>query len=325
MAQAPFDYDFYRAVRLIENHFTDRPRVGYSEKLDDDFLRFRQNPSLAFAPSTIESIMPEGGAAAAIQVFVRFLGLLGPNGPLPTHVTSFVQDRLMNAQDPAMARFLDIFNHRVITLFYRAWASAQKSVDFDRPEGRFIDYIGGLCGIGMKSLRNLDDVPDRAKLYFSGRLACQTRNAEGLGAILEDFFGTPTRIIEFVGTWMTIPEANRCRLGESPETGVLGSTAIAGSRKYEGQMKFRIRMGPMKLARLQALVPNGRPFKRIKDWVLNYIGYEYLWDLQCVVEAAEVKTACLGKMGQLGWTCWTISKPATEDADDPIFDPQCAG
>jgi type VI secretion system protein ImpH len=321
MAQRPFDYDFFRAVRLLENHFPSHPRVGHSEKLAEDFLRFGQNPSLEFAPSTIESVVPAGNGGAP-RMYLRFLGMLGPNGPMPAHITDFIHERLMNARDPSMARFLDIFNHRIISLFYRAWASAQKSVDYDRDaEGRFIDYIGSLFGIGMQSLRDRDEVPDRAKLYFSGRLACQTRNAEGLGAILQDFFGTPTVIIEFLGAWMTIPEANRCRLGESPETGVLGQTAVAGSRKYEGQLKFRIRMGPMKMARLQALVPGGKPFARIKAWVLNYIGYEYLWDLQCVIEAPEVQTACLGKLGQLGWTAWTTSRPATRDADDPIFDP----
>ena len=325
MAERPFDYDFFRAVRLLENHFADQPRVGRSEKLSQDFVRFAQNPSLAFAPSTIESIVA-GAEGEPVRMFVRFLGLLGPNGPMPTHITEFVQERLMNARDATLARFLDVFNHRVISLFYRAWASAQKSVDFDRAdEARFVDYIGSTFGIGMKSLRNRDEIPDRAKLYFSGRLACQTRNAEGLGAILQDFFGTPTEIREFVGTWIVIPEENRCRLGESPETGALGLTAVAGSRKFEGQMKFRIRMGPMKMKRLQSLVPGGKPFARLKAWVLNYIGYEYLWDLQCVIEASEVRTACLGQMGQLGWTCWTTSKPVTEDVDDPIFDPEHRG
>lgn len=320
MAGRPFDYDFYRAVRLLENVFPDRPRVGFSERLDDDFVRFGQNPSLAFAPSTLESVELSTNTHAP-RLFVHFLGMLGPNGPMPAHITEFVRGRLLNARDPTMARFLDVFNHRVLSLFYRAWASAQKSVDFDRPEeARFVPYIGSLFGIGMDNLRHRDEIPDRAKLYFSGRLACQTRNAEGLGAILQDFFGTPTTILEFFGAWMVIPEANRCRLGESPETGSLGQTAIAGSRKYEGQLKFRIRMGPMKLRRLESLVPTGKAFQRVKAWVLNYIGYEYIWDLQCVLEASEVRPACLGKSGQLGWTSWATSKPATEDADDPVFE-----
>jgi type VI secretion system protein ImpH len=320
MAERPFDYDFYRAVRLLENQFPHLPRTGFSERLAEDFVRFGQNASLAFAPSVLES-MTTGADGRAPRLFVHFLGLLGPNGPMPIHITEFVRGRCLNAKDPTMARFLDVFNHRILCLFYRTWASAQKSVDYDRPEeGAFVRYIGSLFGIGMKSLRNRDEIPDRAKLFFSGRLVCQTRNAEGLSAILQDFFGTPTEIQEFFGAWLVIPEANQCRLGESPETGALGRTAIAGSRKYEGQLKFRIRMGPMKMAKLQSLVPSGKSFQRVKAWVLNYIGYEYIWDLQCVVEASEVKPACLGMSGQLGWTSWAMSKAATKDAEDPIFE-----
>ncbi|HEY2342417.1 MAG TPA: type VI secretion system baseplate subunit TssG, partial [Chthoniobacteraceae bacterium] len=300
------------------------PKVGSSERLQDDYLRFGQNPSLAFAPSVLEALEtgPEGRPP---RLFVNFFGLLGPNGALPQHITEFIRDRQFNAHDPTLSRFLDVFNHRAISLFYRAWAVAQKSVDFDRPEeSRFADYIGSLFGLGMPSLHHRDLVPDRAKLYFAGRLSCQTRNAEGLAAILEDFFGVPTRIVEFVGFWLTLPYSNQCRLGESPSTGALGRSAIAGSRVYDAQLKFRVRMGPLTLADFQRLLPNGQAFKRIKTWVRNYIGDELIWDLQCVLLAQEVPTMTLGKSGFLGWTTWLTSKPVTKDVDDPIFDPEAS-
>jgi type VI secretion system protein ImpH len=256
-------------------------------------------------------------------MFVQFLGLLGPNGPLPSHVTEFVIGRILGSKDRTQARFLDVFNHRFISLFYRAWASAQKTADFDRPENsRFAAYIGSLFGVGMESVFGRDAVPDRAKLYFSGRLTCQTRNSEGLRAILEGFFGIRTAIEEFTGFWMTIPEANRCLLGESPDTGLIGCNTLAGSKKYETQLKFRVRMGPMKLNDLERMLPGGASFKRLKDWVLNYVGYELKWDVQCVVEAAEVPATCLGQFGRLGLSCWMKSRDFTRDAEDPIFDPE---
>jgi type VI secretion system protein ImpH len=174
----------------------------------------------------------------------------------------------------------------------------------------------------MPSLLRRDSVPDRAKLFFAGRLACQTRNPEGLRAIVETFFGLRTTIEEFSGFWMRIPEENQCRLGESPDTGSLGQSAIAGTRRFETQLKFRIRLGPMTFADLERILPGGASFKRLKDWVLNYIGYELRWDVQCVLLAKEVPAACLGKTGRLGLSCWTSSKPFTKDADDPIFDPE---
>ena len=153
-------------------------------------------------------------------------------------------------------------------------------------------------------------------------MSAQTRNAEGLEAILADFFRIPTEIREFEGYWMKIPRENQCRLGASLETGSLGINAVAGERKYEAQLKFRIRMGPMDLDNLRRMVPTGASFRRLKDWVLNYTNLEFYWDLQCVVKASAVPTISLGEGAMLGWTTWLKSKPFTSDPDDAIFDPE---
>jgi len=320
IASSPYSFNFYRAVRMLEAEFRDRPRVGNSARLEEDFLRFCQIPSLSFAPSTLEGVEQ---LEKAIRLFVNFLGMFGPNGPLPQHLTDFARDRYRNFHDRTLVRFMDIFHHRMLSFFYRAWAINQKSADFDRPEeSRYANYFGSFFGIGMPCLRDRDSVPDCAKIYFSGRLAAQSRNAEGLESIVEDFFGLPTEIQEFAGFWMKIPPENQCRLGESPETGTLGVNAIAGAQKYEAQLKFRIRMGPMELTDLKRLVPVGESFKRLKDWVLNYINQELFWDLQCVLRAQAVPTICLGQEGLLGWTTWLKSKPFIHDADDPVFDPE---
>ena len=319
MVLRPYEFNFFLAVRRLESEYLARPRVGSSIRLEEDFLRFCQIPSLAFAPSSIESIERVG---ALIRMYVNFLGMFGPNGPLPQQLTDFARDRLRNAHDPTLVRFMDIFHHRMLSFFYRAWANNQKSVDFDRiDDARYADYFGSFFGIGVAPLQDRDTVPDWSKIFFAGRMSAQTRNAEGLEAVVADFFGIPTEIREFEGYWMKIPTENRCRLGESAETGSLGINAVAGERKYEVQLKFRIRMGPMDLDDLRRMVPIGHSFKRLKDWVLNYMNQELYWDLQCVVKADAVPTISLGQGALLGWTTWLKSKPFTRDADDPIFDP----
>jgi len=319
MALRPHEFNFFQAVRRLEAEHAALPRVGSSDRLEEDYLRFCQIPSLAFAPSSIESIERAG---PVIRMYVNFLGMFGPNGPLPQQLTEFARDRLRNAHDPTLVRFMDIFHHRMLSFFYRAWACNEKSVDFDRADdARYADYFGSLFGIGTPAFQDRDTVPDWTKIHFSGRLSAQTRNAEGLEAILGDFFRIPTEIREFEGYWMKIPTENQCRLGESPETGSLGINAVVGERKYEVQLKFRIRMGPMELVDLQRLVPIGHSFKRLKDWVLNYVNREFYWDLQCVVKASAVPVISLGQGAMLGWTTWLKSQPFTRDPDDPIFDP----
>ena len=318
LAAEPFAFDFFRAVRLLETRFPEKPRVGQSLSPRDDAVRFGQVPSLAFPPSTLAEFAV-GHDGMPPKLLVNFLGLLGPNGPIPLHLTEYTRERQRHAHDPTLSRFLDVFHHRILSLFYRAWAVNQKAVDMDRPEeARFPAYIGTFLGIGVESLCDCDAVPDNAKLYFSGHLTCKTRHAEGLEKIIADFFGMLAKVITFVGRWLVLPTSNQCRLGESPGTGTLGTTAIVGSRFWETQLKFRLRLGPMRLDDLYRMLPVGDAFRRLKCWVLNYSGQEYFWDVQLVLKAEEVPETRLGQAGLLGWTTWLKSKPFTHDADDLV-------
>ena len=317
--EKPFGFDFFRAVRLLESQFRKWPRLGKSLTPRHDPLRFKQKPSLAFAPSTVQQFeLGEDGQAA--KLFVNFVGLFGPNGPLPLHVTEYAHDRQRNSHDSSLVAFCDIFHHRMLSLFYRAWAVNQKVADLDRPEeARFALYIGSLFGVGLSSLQNRDAVSDWAKLYYAGRLVGQTRNADGLQAIIEDYFAIKTRVETFSGQWMTLPENSICRLGATPETGSLGVTAIVGARVWDCQLKFRIRLGPMTLADLYRLLPTGTSFSRLRTWVLNYLNEEFYWDAQLVLRREEVPETQLGHSGMLGWTSWIRSKPFEHDAEDLII------
>jgi type VI secretion system protein ImpH len=321
LAREPYAFDFYRAVRLLESCHPERPRIGYSYSPSEDPIRFAQNPSLGFAPSSLEKLdlsNPDG----VPRLFVHLFGLFGPNGPLPPHVTEYAHDRNLHYADRTITAFCNVFHHRLLSFFYRAWAANQKSADLDRAdEQRYATYIGSFFGIGMDSLQERDAVSDWAKLYFAGRLANQTRNAEGLEAILQQYFEIRTRIETFVGRWMDLPRDSVCQLGHSRETGELGVNTIVGKRFWECQLNFRIHMGPMKLKDYQRMLPGGDAFLRLKYWVLNYCGEHFFWDIQLVLEAAEVPQTRLGQAGRLGWTTWLKTKPCARDADDLVLIP----
>ncbi len=315
----PHAFGFYRALRRL--HALDPAmNLGKSVRPREDRIRLRQEPDLRFAPSTVRDFtLPD--AETPGKMTVNFLGLLGPNGPLPLHITEYALDRL-RAQDPTLVAFLNVFHHRMLSLFYRAWAVHQKSVDLDRTEGRrFTAYIGSFFGLGQPAMQHRDDVDDAAKLYFSGRLSCQTKNAEGLAAILNEYFGVPVEVQPFTGQWVAIPETDACRIGESPATGLLGSTVIVGSKVWQVQTKFRLRFGPMKFADLTRLLPNQGAFKRLKTWVRNYTGDEFFWDVQYVLLADEVPSTQLGGGGFLGWTTWINTRKPARDAEDLLIDP----
>ncbi len=321
---APYKFDFFQAARRIECSRSDIPRIGCSQHPREDAVRFCQEPSLAFAPSTISRYSPASGDRRP-RVFVNFFGLLGPNGPMPLHITEFVRERVRHHGDRTLARFFDLFNHRMIALFYRAWASNQQTVSYEREDqDRIAVYIGSLFGIGMSAFRNRDAIPDVAKLHYSGRLVCGTRHAEGLRAIVSNYFGVPAETEEFVGEWVELPEGCRCCLGDSPETGLVGRTVIVGSRVWQCQHKFRIRLGPMGLGGYLRMLPGRDSLGRLIAWVRNYLGDELSWDVQLVLRAEEVPEVHLGQTGRLGWTTWMKSKPFEKDADDLVLRPLVA-
>lgn len=320
LTEEPYRFDFFRAVRLLECAHPERPRVGYSQTLTEDSVRFCQRASLAFAPCTIPEYHPTDESGAAARLYVNFVGLLGPNGPMPLPFTEYIRHRDYNEHDQMLSRFLDIFNHRAISFFYRAWACNQQAISFDRPaDDRFAVYIGSLFGIGMGTLQDRDAVQDAAKLHYSGRLVCPTKHAGGLEALLEDYFRLPTRVREFIGRWIRIPPESCCRLGESPDSGSLGQTTVVGSRFYDCQQTFRIRFGPMGLKDYLRLLPGTRSTERLIAWVRNYVGLEFAWEAQLVLKADEVPPIELGKGAQLGWTTWLQSHPPEEDADDLVL------
>jgi type VI secretion system protein ImpH len=319
LAEKTFEFDFFAAARLIQCCFADRPRIGYSWSPAQDPVRFGQSPALDFAPATLEALRPRRQAGPS-WLYSRHFGLFGPNGPLPLCLTEYAHSRLTHHGDAAFSAFCDLFHHRLSSFFFRAWADAQKHVDLDRPdEQRWTHFVRCLLGLGMESMVERDRVPDRAKLFFAGRLVHQNRNGEGLEAIVQDFFGIHTEVCPFVGRWLKLPPSSLCRLGASAKTGTLGVTLVVGSCFWTCQLHFRLRMGPMPLADYERLLPLGGAYGRLCDWVRQYAGEHFSWDLNLILNKEEVPRIQLARAGRLGWTTWLKTKPFENDAENLVL------
>jgi type VI secretion system protein ImpH len=319
LTEKPFAFDFYAAVRRLQSCYVSQPRIGRSTSPAQDPLRFAQSPALDFAPSTLESVQRKDPARPPV-LYSRHFGLFGPNGPLPLCLTEYAHDRLRHYGDGTFTAFCNVFHHRLLSFFFRAWADTHKTVDLDRPDDRrWSQFVGSLIGLGMESLLERESVPDRAKLYFAGRLAQQNRNAEGLEAIIQDFFGVRTAVWTFMGRWLNLPPGSACKLGDSPATGALGASIIVGARVWTCQLHFRLRLGPMKFTDFERLLPLGGSFRRLCDWVRHYAGDHYSWDAQLVLAKDEVPVIQMGRAGRLGWTTWLKTKPFDHDAEDLVL------
>lgn len=326
LERAPHGFDFYQAVRIIDCAESAKPPTGTSERVLDDVIRFALDESLAFAPATLARCEPTP-AGRVRKVFQRFMGLLGPNGPLPLHLTEYARDRARDKGDVTFQRFLDVFHHRMLSFFYRAWARVRPTVSFDKPDSdRFTDYVGSLFGVGMPSLRHRDALPDLPKLHFAGLLSCQSKHAEGLLSILRGYFCFPVQLEEFVGQWIELPAQSRCLMGSASAS--LGRTTTVGSHVWDCQQKFRIIIGPLSLEEYQRMLPGAAAGEGRRESlpamvaaVRNYIGDQLDWDLQLILKREETPPVKMGEQGQLGWTSWMPAEVVGKDPDDLILQP----
>lgn len=321
LLETPFEFDFFQAIRLLECANPDKPLLGKATHLSEEPIRLDQEASLNFSTSTINLFEYREGYSVP-HLSTSFFGLFGSNGALPTHLTEYAFQRLNHQKDPTFIRFVNLFQHRMLSLIYRAWANSQPTVNFDRPsDDKFKMYVGSFLGVANKANQNRDDVTDYLKFHYAGHFSCQTKHAEGLQSILQGYFGQQVKIEEFIGEWLDIPDNSLCQLGDSEQTGLLGMTAILGERSWSRQNKFRVILGPMKILSYKLLLPGGDSLKRLVSILKNYIGIEIGWDIQLILTNSEVPQTCLGDKAQLGWTTWLGERKSQLDANDLVLNP----
>lgn len=314
LLKEPARYDFFQAVRIIDCAYPNRPRTGTASRPSQEAIRFGVPPELTFAPGTITEVKARDGRPPWMGV--RMMGLTGPNGALPIHLTEWARERQRHHGDGTMAAFLDMFHHRMVAFFYRAWAEGKPVVALDRPErDRFTPKVAALQGIGMPAMRNRDRLPDFARLFFSGRFADTVANPDGLQAMVRRLFGVPAQVLEFVGRWMHLPRDTQTRLGGGADVAALGLTAILGERVWGVQQTFVLRLGPLTLERYRRFLPGGPDLAVLTSLLRAYPGDRLDAEVNLVLKAEEVPPLALdGSLG-LGHTTWLTGRTGP-DADD---------
>ncbi|WP_166819896.1 type VI secretion system baseplate subunit TssG [Thalassoroseus pseudoceratinae] len=329
----PWRFQFLQVLRRLENQHAAYPRLGTSSHPADDPVRLRHSPGMEFSPANLTEFQPADTVDSedvheqptTDELFSKFFGLLGPNGPLPLHLTEYALEREQHFDDPTFRAFLDVFHHRMMLLFYRAWATAQPTVQYDRPdEDHYGVVLGSLLGIGLPSQRNLSAVPDATKLHFAGHLSRQTRNAEGLISLLRHIFRVPVDVESFTGHWVRIPETAQTRLGEESTSNQLGVSAVLGDTLWDRQSRCRVILGPVPAPLFRRLLPGGDLHTLLADAITDYVGNELACDVTLILAGRDVPQTRLGfepeppkNVGcELGFNTWLLSGEESSDRDD---------
>lgn len=323
-----YRFDFFQAVRLLERLFPERRPVGREVNPAPEVVRFRSHAALSFPPSAIHGISPAKDGEGPVQMTVAFMGVFGLLGVLPRHYTELLIERERH-KDYALRDFLDLFNHRLISLFYRAWEKYRFPVAYERGvlggEGpdRFSQYLFDFIGLGTQGLRGRLAVEDEAFLFYAGLLAQHPHSGSALVGLLSDYFMVPVEVVQCVGQWLALSATNRSRLGWRAGNSTLGVNTIAGSHVWDQQAKFRLRLGPLTYAQFCRFLPSGESFRPLVALTRWYAGQEFDFDLQLILRAPEVPPCRLGDAGprgpRLGWSTWLKAAEFTHDADDAVL------
>ncbi len=323
LLEEPYSFEFFQAVRILEKLKPARRAVGGSALPADEVVRFRSRIGLDFPSSEIHEINEvEGtdGEPDRTEMLVNFMGLVGVSGVLPTHYTELVLDRIRH-RDTAMWSFLDIFTHRAVSLFYRAWAKYRFPVAYERGDDGFTSYLFDFAGLGTKGLRGRLDLEDESLLPYSGLIAQKPHTANALENILSDHFQTRAKVEQFFGQWLRLGSEDISKLGS--ENSHLGRNAIIGTRVWDQQSKMRIRLGPLDFKRFQAFLPNGSANASLQSIVKFFIGLEFDFDLQLILTAKAVPATILTtravRKPTLGWTTYLKTTPFSADDGQVIL------
>lgn len=314
-------FDFFQAVRMLERIARNREPVGYDGPPGNESVRFRARVSLEFPASQIHEIAEGRGEGAPLEMTVAFLGMTGPLGLLPHAYTELLIDRTRH-KDTALRDFLDMFQHRIVSLFYRGWEKYRFPIAYERTgQDPFTEYLFDLIGMGTPGLRGRLALPDQGLLLYAGLIAQRPHSASAVGATLRSYFRAPVEISQFLGRWLPLDVEYRTRIGEANSE--LGVSMVCGERIWNTQSRFRVRLGPLDLDQFRSFLPPGSAFAPLADLTRLLVGAEFDFDVQLVLKAEEVP-ACRLETGaaappMLGWTTWLKTKDLTEDASEVVL------
>lgn len=346
-------YSFIQTVRLLERScFYDSQKTPDSKHEtskdmsvarfippEAEAIRFHSSQKLEFHSSDIATINAEkrnknSNKNKQWHVLVNLMGLTGASGILPYHYTEMILQRL-KIKDKSLLNFLDLFNHRTISLFYQASVKYRLPIEYERKrlttkptqeKDAHTKALLALVGLGTKHLDNRLYTNDESLLFYSGLLSQNVKTSTCLKQILQRHFSIPVQIKEFVGQWQPLIDDVRTRLTskEHPkgQNASLSRSAILGRKGWYAQGKIRIILGPLNKHQQQHFAPGTPALKALNEIVRLYAGLECNYDFIIRIKRSDIPNKVeLSKKSPpiVGWNTW-LPKSGKQEEESKTVD-----
>lgn len=334
LLQSPQGFEFHQAVRLLTRWMHGQPEERRT------VLRFRNSLALSFPASEIAALESaasldedaeeaDDDAPARLSLTPAFMGLLGANGALPLAYSEQFAAHEAAERDDAARAFLDIFQHRAVTLFHEAWRKHRLPLQFERDRReRYLPLVLSLAGLGEPALRERlgpreGGVADDALAYYAGLLQRRAVSADHLQRVLSDYFATGCKVTQFVGRWFELePESQLSLAGDA--TQCLGRDTVLGARVWQRDLRVRLTFGPMDRAQHARFLPGGPAAHALRQLLALVSGAALEYEVRLVLRAADVRPALLtpseDDAPRLGWNALLCTGRETVDRDEAAYD-----
>ena len=323
----PGRFGFFQAVRLL---YSVGGFDGRGTGARPGPLRFTTPASLSFPPSELHSIAQ---ADASTRVCVNFFGLTGPSGVLPRTYTELLIARKQVQRDQSAQEFFDLFNHRLVSLFWLAWAKHRPEIGrqfgFNNSVYRYLEHIVGLGTPALQARLHptrrgampVKALPSAALSYFSGLIAQRPHGERAIAQVVSAVVAAPVLATGCLGTWQDIAADARTRLGRGNHR--LGAGCVLGTRYWDRQTTLRLTIGPIDRARFNALLPHGARLADIIELTRFLTGLALDLRIRLSLRADQVPPLRLGARDQdrpqLGWNTWLRGRSDPRPANDCEF------
>jgi type VI secretion system protein ImpH len=315
-----YNFSFFKAVDLLEALYPQKEKLGQTLEPGKEAVRFSVKPGLAFPPSEIAKLEVNDNRARPVSMEVAFMGLIGPSGVLPQWYNELAIKRNWK-KDFGLVSFLNMFHHRLISLFYLAWKKHRFTENYlPEAEDRHSRYLLCLEGLGFPGLTEMIGLPRESLAFYSGLLSRSVPSAVAIEATVQYFSTTDVNIEQFIEREIAISREDLTRLGTANIQ--LGVDTICGSFIRECQTKFRVNLGPMGYDKFLRFLPTGDLLGRIFALIRYMVGIEYEFEIRVFLKRTELPPCILGletpAAPRLGWSTWLKSADVTHEEDPYI-------
>lgn len=329
-------FDFFQAVALIEK-MVHRPRglqrgdanenplwqrqfvdIGATGEPSKEALRFHSTLSLAFPTTDIDSLRdndyPSGHpphARPPYSMLINFLSLAGALGPLPAPFAELILQRA-SRKDTAARDFLDIFNHRIVSIAYRIKKQHQIGLGVNEPiADHATRALFSLVGLSPAIFQKETLSYYSHILHCAGAFVKQVRSMTDLLAILRHQFRVPFEGIQLTGGYYPLEEEDQTAIGPSGKNRLLGQSAMIGTRVWDQTASFEIRVGPLKREAFLEFLPGGNALLPLCQLIRLYVGNGLDFSICLVLEPGSVEQTRLGRKptNLLRYTAWAGRSP----------------